>query len=135
MRNDRIRNEMFWRATMVKPITTYVTRMMLHTCRPTSTAQNAIVVTADLRYFCNIVQLLHAPCAYSTHHSSQMLSEYLEMSVLCAGATLSSSGMSIVIRIFFLRKFHATRLFNYLIWWVMVKGLPVWLGFGCLGLC
>ena len=39
--------------------------MMLHTCRSTSTAQNAIVVTADLRYVCNIVQLLHAPCPFS----------------------------------------------------------------------
>ena len=26
IRNDRIRNEMFWRAEMVKPITTYVTQ-------------------------------------------------------------------------------------------------------------
>ena len=86
--------------------------------------QNAIVATADLRYFCKIFQLLHAGCPFSTYHSSQMRSAYLELSGLCVGPTLSSAELSaqcILYAFISPRKFHAARLLNYLIWWVLVK--------------
>ena len=61
----------------VSVISARLTRMMLHTCRPTSTAQNAIVVIADLRHFCKLVQLLHPPCPFSTRHSSQNVNAFV----------------------------------------------------------
>ena len=67
----------------------------LASVRLTWSGQNAIVATADLRYFCKIFQLLHAACPFSTYHSSQMRSGYLELSGLCVGTTLSSAELSV----------------------------------------
>ena len=70
-----------------------------------------------LRYFCKIVLLLDAHCPFSTRHSSQncgrVTSMCMELSGLCVGATLFSETCQAYacVHVFFLRKFHAARLF------------------------
>ena len=94
-----------------------LTCMMLHTCRPTSTAKNAIVATHDLRYCCKIGQLLHIPCPFSTRHSSQMRSGYLECSVLARDIVVYCPVIS-VLCVYLSSGNFTQRLFDYLLWLV-----------------